>query len=65
MVVKKKISRRMRTGFCEGRSLVTFEKVSVEVWAECRWEEFKQVSRYEASRNLYLFFETDQREEGY
>lgn len=56
----KKMSRRMRTGFCEGKSLVTFEKASVKVWAECR---FKQVNGYEASRNVYLFFETDQREE--
>jgi len=43
---------------------VTFEKVSVEVWAECTLVEFKQVNGYEATENTYLFFETDQREEG-
>lgn len=46
------------------RSLVTSEKVSVEVWAKCTLVELKQVNGYEASENVYLFFETDQREEG-
>ena len=40
---------------------MTFEKVSVEVWAECTLVEFKQVNGYEATENIYLFFETDQR----
>lgn len=31
----------MRIRFCEGRLLVIFEKVLVEVWVEGRLEEFK------------------------
>lgn len=42
--------------------MVTFEKVS-EIWAEHRLEELKQARGYEVNRNVYVFFETDLREE--